>query len=396
VVLVLVLVAGFLGFLATHAVKSRLVDEAYYQDALASSNVYDRLYDELLLDPEFAPQVDALLGGVDIPREKIVVTLKELIKPEYLRQIVNAIVAQLVSYMHEGKKLELTLDITPIVEGVYQFAIKTVVQILDTLPVKQNQSFEEFVQEFQMVLQALKAEGAPPAAIPSYPIPEEAQEQVVLILLGTAGIDPQTEQGQAAGYQLLALVQQNNVAGAIKLTAAQLLDNLIRSKIRELSENKYVQKLESETGIHLLLGPTPAQTESVADKLSIVQQIDGAASWARPLCAALVLLCAAGLFLVWRSDGRRRFLWPGVSLGVAGVLGAVGWLIARGMVESRATDMVEGKTSLPASLGALLSGVIVERVGGMGTAIFIPSAIVGVAGIVLIVLGLRAKSPAMA
>lgn len=395
VLLAITLVAGFAGFVAMHAIEARLVDESYYQEALADSRVYDRLYDELLMDPAFAPQVDALLGGIDMPRDKVVVTLKELIKPEYLRTIVDAIVGQLVGYLKDGRKLDLTLDITPIVQQMHDFAINTTAQLLEQAPVQEAASGEEFVAEFQKVLTALGAEGLPPTAIPSFPIPPEDHETVISLLMASSKLEAGSQNYEQVASAMREQLGQNNVAAAIKIAALITIEGLIQEKIREISENRFVRKLEDETGVHLVFGPTPAQNAKLESKLEVIQSLDATATWLRPVSAAVVVLSALGLFFLFRDDRRRRLLWPGSALLIAGAAGFLAWAAARGTIEERAVDLVDSQASgLPPSLQKIMKDVASKSIDGIGTAIVIPALGIIVVGIVLMVLARRAGKQA--
>lgn len=395
VLLAITLVAGFAGFVAMHAIEARLVDESYYQEALADSRVYDRLYDELLMDPAFAPQVDALLGGIDMPRDKVVVTLKELIKPEYLRTIVDAIVGQLVGYLKDGRKLDLTLDITPIVQQMHDFAINTTAQLLEQAPVQEAASGEEFVAEFQKVLTALGAEGLPPTAIPSFPIPPEDHETVISLLMASSKLEAGSQNYEQVASAMREQLGQNNVAAAIKIAALVTIEGLIQEKIREISENRFVRKLEDETGVHLVFGPTPAQNAKLESKLEVIQSLDATATWLRPVSAAVVVLSALGLFFLFRDDRRRRLLWPGSALLIAGAAGFLAWAAARGTIEERAVDLVDSQASgLPPSLQKIMKDVASKSIDGIGTAIVIPALGIIVVGIVLMVLARRAGKQA--
>src|SRR5438445_564225 len=98
----LVVVVGFAGFVATHAVSTHVATEGYFKDALSNNRVFDRMYDELLVDPKFAPQVDELLGGVDVKRADLVATMKQLVTPERLQAMADEIIKHLVAHFGKG------------------------------------------------------------------------------------------------------------------------------------------------------------------------------------------------------------------------------------------------------------------------------------------------------
>src|SRR5690606_29638350 len=66
---VLALIAVVVGFLTTASVvvvRHVVLDEATYTGALARAEAYDRMYTDILADPELGEAKAGLLGGVDL------------------------------------------------------------------------------------------------------------------------------------------------------------------------------------------------------------------------------------------------------------------------------------------------------------------------------------------
>src|SRR4051812_2550150 len=105
--LALLAVLGFGAVVSLHAVSARVANERYYSDALADSDVYRRLYDELLADPSFAPEVNELLGGLDLKREQVVATIQRLVPTSFLATTTQTLIGHLVVHFDHDAKLDL-------------------------------------------------------------------------------------------------------------------------------------------------------------------------------------------------------------------------------------------------------------------------------------------------
>jgi hypothetical protein len=63
--LVAVFVVGFVLVSSVVLVRGRLFDAGTYSEALVRTDAYERVYTEVLADPEFAELTEQLLGGHD-------------------------------------------------------------------------------------------------------------------------------------------------------------------------------------------------------------------------------------------------------------------------------------------------------------------------------------------
>ena len=70
-------------------------------DNLAENDVYNRIYSEVLLDPEFEDTTQDLMGDVQVPQEDIVGLAKEIIPPDYLQDQVEGAVIGTIDYLNK-------------------------------------------------------------------------------------------------------------------------------------------------------------------------------------------------------------------------------------------------------------------------------------------------------
>ena len=61
--LAVIVIVGFLCFLVVSGFRSNFLSSDFYATNLSENSVYDRIYYEVLLDPEFEKQTDYLVAG---------------------------------------------------------------------------------------------------------------------------------------------------------------------------------------------------------------------------------------------------------------------------------------------------------------------------------------------
>lgn len=382
IVLTIVFAASFAGLVAMHAVHSRVSTDTYFDDILQSSDVYRRLYDEVLLDPAFAPQVDALFGGVDIDRPEIVATMKELIAPAFLESTARTLIARMVDHL-DGKKLDLTFDITPIVHGIRDFAPRTGDRLLARVKVRHVDTYAEFEAGWKTILAELSTTAKFPTELPDYPIPEDKQEEVFGLIVTAAQLDDQVpadvELAQAVAKDL---VHGDTIAG-IKRAAPRIIARVTAESIDKLTHNDYVAIVDGKDGPHYLFGPSGDVHDKIEHELALVQRINRVAGIGRVLAAIAMVLAGAGLVLLHRRGRAAALAWLGAASVVAGAVTFFGWLIARGHIDTSIRHEASSK-AMPASFQTIVHDIFTRSVAGLTPAFWIPAAAIAALGVVLI------------
>ena len=366
---VAVIAAAFLALLALHAVSTRVAREGYFTGVLQSSEVFRRLYDDLLLDPEFAPEVDELLGGVNIKREEVVATIKQLVKPEYLEATANAVIGHLVAHFDGDAKLELSFDITEIVHNVHRIALDALARGLAAVPVKPAASYEEFRGELENFLGALGGDGTIPTAIPTFAVTPEQRAEVAELLAAATGDNETVAKAMA----------NDDVAGAIRAAASSVVEKLIALSIDRLTHNAYVVEIAEPDGPHYILGPGEEITAKVDRKLALIRSLNRVATTGRIVAALVVIAGLAALIALHRRDRRTQLAWIGAAFVAAGAVAFVAWYIARGIAEKGLGDVAASK-SLPAALRAILGDVVTNSIGNFTPGFWVPALVAIVFG----------------
>lgn len=378
----LLVVLGFVAFVATGAVRGKLVSKGFFEEQLREQKVYDRLFDDLVEDPAFKPQLESLFGGIDVAPEDVKDQIKNIVKPEYIQDLVESGIDSFITYFRGGP-LTIDLEITKIVEGIYQTMIDYTMKEIDERPVKEMGSLDEFAQELMTLVQRMVTEGAIPAYIPRYSIPPEHRAEVA-DALGQAGkLDINNPQHEDAILALVQAIQEDDIVKAIKVSAAAMMYQLITASVLEITNNEVVRQVQDGETLRFVMSPPASVQTKLAGKLEIVQTASGAAGWARIAGLAVVILGAGGIFFLLRDDKRAALRWIGAPILIGGAIGLVAWTIGKGMVSTK-VDGVVGKTGLPESLKAIMTDVSGGVVSGISPAFMIPSIVALAIGAALI------------
>lgn len=378
----LLMVVGFIAFVATGAVRGKLISKGFYETELREQKVYDRLFDDLVQDPAFAPQLDALFGGINVAKEDVAAQVKNVAKPEYIQDLVESAIDAFITYFRGGK-LQIDLDITKIVAGIHETMVGYTIKEIEERPVKQSASLEEFAQEAELLVHNLVTEGAIPEYVPTYPIPQEYRQAVAEELVKAGNLDVNNPEHAPAINGLVQAILNDDVALAIKVSVAAMMTQLITQSVLALTDNPYVHRVGEGNDLRFVMSPPEALQTKLAGKLGVVQTAGSAAGWARIVGLMLVLLGAGAIAYVLRDDKRAALRWIGGPLVIGGAIGFVAWTIAKGMVSEK-IDGVVSKTGLPVSLKGIMTDVSGGVVDGVTPAFMIPSIVALVLGVALI------------
>ena len=66
-------------FLTTVNFRDNFLTAEFYNENLSDNDVYNRFYDEVLIDPAFDDTTGKLLGNVDIPQADMVGIAREIV-----------------------------------------------------------------------------------------------------------------------------------------------------------------------------------------------------------------------------------------------------------------------------------------------------------------------------
>lgn len=96
-------------------VRATVLSRGFYQGVLDDERAYDRLYDEVLVDPDAQPVTRSLLARLPVPEPVVTANLKTVLPPETVRELTDEQIAALLGYLRgETDTLRLSVDLSPV------------------------------------------------------------------------------------------------------------------------------------------------------------------------------------------------------------------------------------------------------------------------------------------
>ncbi|WP_306320244.1 MULTISPECIES: PI-PLC domain-containing protein [unclassified Streptomyces] len=363
---------------ATATVRGTLLDPGFHDGVLDEQHAYDRLYNEVLVDPESAPVTRALLARLEVPEAQITSNIKLVLPPDTLRDLTRQQIHAVVGYLNGDRQdLRLVVDLRPVLANLGDLAHTYFGDLVAGVQHRSEPDFGRFRQALTDGVRDL-AHGRAPEGLPKLPLTAEQASRIAgtLLTLVPAGqratLRPEVETALADGDlgTALAAVAPVTVSADTRGAAAQLrqlvdggtwdLTDTLKASGNDLSGLREVRPYTA-VGLGVL--------EVVA--------------------AGLLLLALTALWLLGPRQPGRRLVLLGAPLVVGGALAALAAWVTRIVTDGR---LVDPPASWPPSLTRLVDDVQGAAVSHVtGTALW--AALVPVlAGSLLAGVGLLARS----
>jgi hypothetical protein len=359
---VTVFVVGFTLVSSVVLVRGRLLDDGLYAEALVRADAYERVYTEVLADPELAELTEELLGGVgaealDPTQVRTLATssLRLAVPPSTLRRGTETFIGAVLGYVRgDTARLDGDVDVSDVLGRIRESAVAWVHSGLTTARDRVASSVESFRAAVDAFADRLEA-GTLPDTIPvlgGTTVEVGRVLDVITDRLGP-GVDPRLrEQIRAAvlsGDERDALIDASThlVAGRAAEATADL-----RASLEDRRELDVIGELADRAG---------RSRNAIVGQLNTVRD---AARWLGPPTAAagVVLMVGAAAGLAWlnrRHLRRAGFLVAAAAIAsgllIVAVWGAAAWLIDAPLAP--ATEAGEGTWNLPAGLRSLLADI---------------------------------------
>ncbi|MCF6522342.1 hypothetical protein [Streptomyces sp. JJ36] len=325
-------------------VRSTVLDRGFYQGVLDEQRAYDRLYDEVLVDPEARPVTRSLLARLPVPESVVTANLKTVLPPATVRQLTDEQIAALVGYLRgDDRTLGVTVDLAPVLANVHRFAGVYLGELVSAPRGGREADMSAVVKRIDRALEDVAA-GRRPADVPRVDLGDRAAEKVTSVLLSAV---PRDER-DALRPQVEGALRVGDVATALAAVGPHLPGSRARNgadqgerellRITEGGRWNVVQDLESA-------GADLAALESARDvtrlALGLVQVV-----------AVLAGLAAVAFLWLSGPPARTRRLYAvGWALAGGGALAAVAFQAVRW----RAGALVwQAPESWPSSVAALV------------------------------------------
>jgi hypothetical protein len=339
-------------------VRTVVLHEATYTTALDRADAYERVYTEVLADPEVAELKEALLGDLGVPaplavqaRALGVNVARWVAPPSTLRALTEPVIRGTVAYLRgDTPRLDATVVVGSIADRVPTTTIREVRALLASAADRTVASTGELAEALHRLADDLDA-GQVPDSIPKVGGTTFDPAVVADAILGAVG--------DRADEQLRATVTATVLAGDQR-------DAVITALALRVGDHAAAAAATLRAGPSVdVVGLVATHAERpVAAVVARFDALRDIARWFGPWTAlAGVALAVAGgvVILLRRQSSRAAAWWIGGALISSGVAVVVLWLVARAVVVpplAPATTTDPAGWRLPPSLTVLLGDVV--------------------------------------
>ena len=231
---------SFLAFLTANEVRSHFLNTSFYTDALEENDIYNRVYDELLVDPEFDEESQRLLGDFDIPNEDVADLARRILPPQYLQsQTENSINGIIAFLRKDSDDPRAFIELGPPISRVKGVVLGYIDRRIDQMEVIPVSTPGELSRELELFFRTIK-DGEVPRQVPSLdavPPPLRAQAYDAALnglkrdfLFSNRAIASLEQEEDGIKAQLIS----GDVKSALKLGASAVAEPVIDDAIGEL------------------------------------------------------------------------------------------------------------------------------------------------------------------
>ncbi|MGW9246308.1 hypothetical protein [Streptomyces badius] len=354
----------------TATVRSTVVSPGFYQAVLDEESAYDRLYSEVLVDPEISPVTRELLAHLPVPEALVTSNIKVVLPPATVRALTDQQIAAVTGYLRGDRdELRLTVDLAPVLENLADLARVYFGDLVAHVQGRDQPDFERFTADLAAGLDDLKEGRAP--ELPRLPLTEDQADRAADVLLTAV---PE-RQRTALRAEIEVALGEGDVATALAATAAALSDGW-RGAAADL-------RTTLQDGTWDLTG---ALTAAGAD-LTALEQARDTIRFLTLLQVLALTLALAALVTLWFTGPAapaHKLMRLGQALACGGVLTGAAVLLARPVTGGRLLDTPDSwapsvtslvddlqrnavnqavATGLGAALTALVGGVLLTGAG---------------------------------
>jgi hypothetical protein len=300
--------------------RSTVADASFYRSALDREHAYDRLYDQVLVDPEASGVTRELLARLPVPEAVVTSNLKTVLPPTTARAMADGVIGDAVAYLR-GDRDELTLeiDLRPVLDNLGAVGNVHFADVVANLQDKPAPDYAAFQSDLGDAVDRI-AGGERPEGLPTLDLTEAQARTATDTVLRAVPGDERAE----LRPRLLAALGSGDLATALAEVGPALFagrEDSAASALRNTAD-----------GVSWDLA---AEFDSAGDSLQPVREARSftrlGLGWVQ---TGAVLLGLASLAVLWRYGPRaagRRLLRIGGALACGGALTFALALVVRGM-----------------------------------------------------------------
>lgn len=307
--------------------RATVVSPAFYQSVLDEQSAYDRLYDEVLVDPETTAVTRNLLAGLPLPEAVVTSNVKLVLPPETVRDLAHEQIDGVVGYLNGDRDdLRLTVDLRPVLTNINDLVHIYFGDLVAAVQDRPEPDFAAFSADLSTALKDVVA-GRAPGTLPALPLSDEQAAEAADHILST--LPEQTRQALRDEVQVAladgdiatalatvapAAVTQRTTDAAARLRTVAGGDNWNLETLLEASGNDLTALHQARTYTAIGLGAVEA------------------------VAAALLIVALAVLWRTGSATPGRRPMLLGWALAAGGLLTVFVALLIRLVTGGRVID----------------------------------------------------------
>lgn len=356
-VLGVVVFFGFLFLLFFSNFSDKLLNSEFYTDTISGEDTYNRVYHEVLMDPELLGTTQDLLGDIQvINQEEIVGLLRQIVPPAYLQTQVEGSIQRTVDYFNEDRDtLELYMEFGPPLDSIKPVSFQYIDWRIDGLvlqdlgnpectPDQVNQLADGYASRWSDL-----ADGKVPQTIPSLESLNTACRGLIFDVAFAAVVSGGSLNDDAkAGLRAIEddirreFVVEGDTHGVLKLAARPLATPLMDDAIDRI-------KLELDGQERLDLIHRLAQWNDDFTEAELRDDIETSREWlnrgrtdlGKPAAWAMLIVGSIVMGLIYYPSLKNALRWPGVTLFLTGLVFFIAGKVAESRVPDALQDLVE-------------------------------------------------------
>lgn len=335
----------------TATARSTLLSPSFYRSVLDGQGAYDRLYDEVLVDPEASGVTRDLLARLPVPEAIITSNVKVVLPPEKVRDMTHQQIDGLVGYLRgDVGTLRLTVDLRPVAGNLGDLTQIYFGDLVASLQNRPEPDFAAFSADLRRALASLVA-GRSPDALPALPLSAGQAQQATDALLRSVPADSRA----ALRPEVSVALAEGDVATAL----AAVAPGAVSERTRAAAAGLRATVGDGTWDVTQALAASGNSLDAVHEARAVTHEGLGAVE------AIAAVLGAASLVVLWFASAAgpgRRLTVTGRALASGAVLTALVVLTVRLLTGGRVVTPPE---SWPASVTGLvddLQGAAFDRI----------------------------------
>ncbi len=377
-VFVLLFVVSFIAYVTIQVATDDLLDPRFYSDALEENRIYERVYSELLSDPELRDVTTQLLGRMSLDPtaseyaySQTVSALRLVLPPDVLREAITTVILELTAYL-SGSRHQLRAHINlsealddpdleqKIIAGIQLIVTALLTQVTNTGPFPAMDNPPPNVADLYAELRGFgralangQIETLPPEIItfPIEQLTDTQKRELTRILLDPVARYVSVESREQIETALL----NNDLSSAIVIASGELAALRVEDAVEALNEQLQYGRLR---GVRTLAELSDRRTNEVIDELNDVRNlVQLARDDLSPGVLALMIVSLVGMVVVHAGSIHSLLRSVGIALLLAGVLTPIIWTVIASQITLPYESMI-GIGPLPHTLSQMFNDVL--------------------------------------